>query len=249
MKRLAMLALVCTLASLGHSDGNRFYVQGGVFPLEFSGLKDVAVSDWQNYGTGPAEGRIRLPLSQAKANGMVPGFSVGVDREFIPKLTGLFEVQGGIATGSFPVIINVGAGWTAYNNERFTLKLVPKVGYAVGSVDFGTAKVIPGKTAPVITPQGTIYNGASITASVSGVAVQAGVNATYMFTDQLGLTLDVAYVNASLADFQIKAGDVKLNKDSPALVKDDGGTTQAGIDPKASIGGLIANIGIVWRFF
>lgn len=250
MKSLSKLAVVLLLASpLGAAVGdNKFYIGGGMFPLEITGVKDIAVSDWQTYGLGPAEGRIRLPLSKAATSGILPGFTVGVEREFVPRIKGLLEAQGAFATGSYATSLNVGLNWTAFQQERFSLGLVPKVGYAIGTVDFGTAKVIPGKTAPVITADGTIKDGDKIEANVSGVSLGGAVNAVYMFTDMIGLSLDAGYIYAVLSDFNIKAGAVTLKKGSPALVKDDGSATQAGIDPKATIAGPVAMLSLIWKF-
>jgi hypothetical protein len=244
-------------ASLGlaasASAGASFYVGGGMLPLKIEGVKDIAVSDWQIYGLGGAEGRMRLPLSKAETSGLVPTVNVGVQADFHPLLTGLLEAHFGFASSNTTLtMISVGGLFTPVNTGRFTLGLGPKVGYAIGTVNFGETSVIPGKLAPVILSEGTIQNGTKIEAGITGVTVQGVISAKYMFTPQIGLQLDGGYLYGVMGDFKLKAkasaGDIELKKDNKALVLDNGSSTQAGIDPKASMSGAIGTVALVYAF-
>lgn len=106
--------------------------------------------------------------------------------------------------------------------------------------------MLPGKTPPIITPEGTFYVGDPIQAELAGFALQGTLVAAYTFTDQFGLNLQVGWMHAFLNEFTIKAGEVELKKDSPALVKNDGTATQAGIDPQAMISGWVVSLALIF---
>jgi hypothetical protein len=55
-------------------------------------------------------------------------------------------------------------------SKNFDLGLAPKIGIFGSSIDFGTVKVIPGYTPPVITTTYTFYEGDSLQALLNPMA-------------------------------------------------------------------------------
>jgi hypothetical protein len=241
---IAIALLMSVLPILASAQPGFWYVGAANLPLEISGVEDIAVSDWQNYGLGIAEGRIVLPLSKGEIAGSQWGAVVGWRLPMHPRFSPLAEVQVGLDSQATLAQVFIGCDWKMMQMERFSLSLIPKIGWALGSVDFGSALVIPGKTAPVITPEGTIYNGDEVMANMAGMAYQVGVRANYMFTDRIGFNFDLGWTQAMLDDFTIEAGNVELDKNSPAVVKNDGSATQVDIDPQASSQGIVMTFGI-----
>lgn len=244
----AVAAIVLIAAQAGAEPVIGSWYAGAVMlPLEVTGLEDVAVSDWENYGLGSAEGRISLPLSQGATSGSHAGFLLGYDYPLLPVLSGIGEIQMTFSPATSLGALFIGVNCKLLENERFSLGLAPKIGYAFGTIDFGETAVLPGKTPPVITPEGTFYSGEEVEATLSGAAFQAMLNANYALTDKIGINLQAGWTQAFLGDLRITAGDVILAKDSPAVVKNDGSADQAGIDPKAAVQGLSVALGLTFR--
>lgn len=247
MPRFALLifTLFCLQLGAGLARGDWNYYLGAVqLPLEISGVEDIAVSDWQNYGLGPAEGRVVLPLSGGAAEGSHWGAALGAYRYFTPRMSYLMEGQIAFASSTNLINLLVGLNWDMLRVGRFTLGFMPKIGYALGYVNFGKTVVLPGKTPPIITPEGTFDEGEEISASLGGFCYQVAVQADYAFTDKLSLTFQAGWVQAFFGNLTIKAGDVNLDMDSPAVVKNDGSAVQAGISPLAKSEGLGMTIGL-----
>lgn len=226
-----------------------------MLPFETTGLEDIHASDWQNYGLGAIEGRVNLPLTKGKASGLHPGFVLGfeewlADLPYLPPF--LAEVQYA-ATGEadlfgFFLGVNLKPQLNLTGDEKFSIGFIPKVGYMRGNIDFGKVEVLPGKTPPVITPEGTFYTGDEISAKVSGIAIQAALNASYSLTKSLSIGGQFGWSQALFGDMKIKAGDITLDMDSPVLVKKDLSSAQAGIDPKAESSGLLLALTLDYKF-
>jgi hypothetical protein len=117
--------------------------------------------------------------------------------------------------------------------------VVPKIGYAIGFMNLGTVQVLPGKTPPVVTPEGTFNQGDSVSATIGGLILQAGAAASLRLSRSIGLRVDGGLQYAHLSNFQVKAGEVTLEKGSSSLVQ-PGTTTAASLTPKATATGPYA---------
>ncbi|RKZ91384.1 MAG: hypothetical protein DRR19_07340 [Candidatus Parabeggiatoa sp. nov. 1] len=102
--------------------------------------------------------------------------------------------------------------------------------------------------APVILREGTFHVGDDISADLSGFGLQLALTSSYQLTDSLGIGAQMGYTLSFLEDMEVVAGEVTLESNSPALVKPDGGNTQAGIDPEADVSGLFFFMGLEWAF-
>lgn len=247
MFRISILVFSCLWLLLGTGvarAGWNYYLGAAQLPLEISGVEDIAISDWQNYGLGTAEGRVALPLSQGAASGQHWGATLGGYRYFAPRIAYLVEGQIALANGANLINLFLGLNWDMIQAGRFTLGIMPKVGYALGYVSFGKTEVLPGKTPPVITPEGTFYEGQDISASLGGFAYQIALQANYALTNRLSLTFQAGWTQAMFGKLTLKAGDVYLDMDSPAVVKNDGTATQAGISPEAQSAGMAMTLGL-----
>jgi hypothetical protein len=205
--------------------------------LSVEGLRDIDASDWQNFGRGTAEGRIRLNLEKGNApSGVHPGVRIGYEWESIIPV--LFE--GGLFPGKVTLLtLGLGVDARLFHNDTFAFCLVPKVGYSLGFMSLGTAEVLPGKTPPIITPEGTFNQGDSVSASIGGFFAQAGIALGVKLSRRVGLRLDGGYQLAFLNSFSVTAGDVTLDQGSEALVL-PGTATAARLDPKAKASGPYA---------
>lgn len=141
MKKVSLFTLVLLLASgltaRAWDLQGSFYAGGIMIPLEITGVEDIAVSDWQNYGLGTLEGRVFIPLSKGGATGQHPALILGYDYPFASELSGVVELQGTQVNQTIFGDIMAGLKWRFFMEERFSLAVVPKVGYAIGTVDFG----------------------------------------------------------------------------------------------------------------
>ncbi len=232
-------------ATSGPKRDGRIYGGLAVTPLEISGLQRVHASDWEDFGTGELEGRIELPLQRGNTSGERFGARVGY--HFGSRLPAIAEL------GVFPAnatLVTLAAGFDVhpFRTSFVSFGVTPKLGYLVGLIDAGEAEVLPGKTPPVITRSGTFDEGDSLSGMFSGPFVQVAASSMVRLSERFGLRLDIGYQHAWVGNFKVKAGEVELEKASPALVKPDGSTRQAGLDPKASSSGLTALAALSLKF-
>jgi hypothetical protein len=238
---------------------NKLYFGYAMLPLEVSGVSNIDMSDWENYGlwinNGGIEGRVRLPLSDGETSGLQSGIMLGY--EYVPpnaNFSLLAELQ--YAPGDSSVTsFFAGPKWNFYEQDRLSIGFAPKLGYIKASIDLGTASQIRhyggfGTTyrAPVILDEGTIYDGDSISADLSGFGLQLALTSSYKLTDRWGINGQLGYSLSFLGDMEVVAGDITLDKNSRDLVKADGGNTQAGIDPEADASGIFFMLGLEWSF-
>jgi hypothetical protein len=203
-------------------------------PLRISGLEDLNASDWQDFGTGAREGRIDLPLQGANTDGTRWGGRLGY--RLVPAFPVLAEL--GVFPGKALLLtFALGVDLHPLRSKSFSLGVTPKIGYMVGIIDLGNAHVLPGKTPPIVTRAGTFQEGDSVSAMLSGLFGQLAVTSNLKVFGPLGVRLEAGYQLAAVGNFKIKAGGVELDKNAPALVKADGSTRQAGIDPKGKASG------------
>ena len=115
-------------------------------------------------------------------------------------------------------------------------------------MDFGKVAVLPGKTPPAITPLGTFNEGDPLTATIFGLLTEIGFYFSAMFTEQIGMFMKGGFHYAFLQDLEVKAGEVILNTKAPSLIKPDGSSTHADIDPKGKSLGGFGFIGGIYKF-
>ncbi|MGM0558913.1 MAG: hypothetical protein ACQEVA_21170 [Myxococcota bacterium] len=239
-----------------HSYGSGVFFGGGVFPLEVSGMENIHASDWQNYGLGASEGRVALPLGDGNMNGFAYGLKLGFDTnqfESVVKVPSWLMLAGdlGIYFGSMNVFaMKLGANLHFVDTEAFGLAFAPRGGFMLGFMGLGNVEVLPNKTPPVITENGTLHEGDPIRANLPGFTASANMIADFRFTDNLGIRLDVGYQVAAMLGMSINSGtdgDVTLNMDDPALVEPDGSSTQAGLEPKGNAIGFVGTLGVFYR--
>lgn len=222
------------------------YVGPAITPFNVEGLADIDASDWQNFGLGSSEGRVSIPMGSGNGGGVRIGGRLGYEVDVIG-IPALAEV--GFFPGKVQVIsLALGVNWKPVKGSWGFIGLSPRVGYIMGQMDFGNVHVYPGKTPPVVTPIGTFNEGDPLKASVGGPMVAATVTAGFNFTDHIGMRIDAGVQAAFLSELIVKGGDVELKKDAPSLVKNDGTSTQAGLNPKASSFGPVALVGVSYRF-
>jgi len=235
-------------------------VGASMIPLEVGGLADVHASDWQNYGTGSSEGRVSVPLGGG--NSSIPvafGPQVGISY----KLMGRTPWSGGEMGHSLDIVADfafyfsdmmaftakAGVDWFFLDYPSWRLGISPQIGFLYGFMSFGEVEVLPGKTPPVITPIGTFNEGDELKASMGMLLIDAGLKFEYDFTRNWGLRVAAGFqYGFPVMDFKVEAGDVELDMDAPALVKTDGSTTQAGLNPEAKSLGASVFLGAVYRF-
>ena len=227
-------------------DRGRVYGGIGTMPLSISGLADVHASDWENYGTGDMEGRVNLPLEGGNTSEIVrPGACVGYEIDL-----GVLPVFGelSIFPGSMNVFtVLVGTKLGLLSGKDWSLGLAPGVGVMLATMELGEVEVIPGKTPPVITPMGTFYEGDPLSASIGGLMLSGDVVFGMRLSDKLELRLKGGLQYALLGELQVKAGEVVLEQDAASLVRNDGSTTQAGIDPNGSSVGMSLLAGVAYE--
>lgn len=97
----ALVALLTT--SLYAQKEVRVYGGLGILPLTTEDMKDVHVSDWQNYGTGASEGRVALPLSKGETDGMALGLLLGAEYNYM-NLPVILEFQYAPSAANFSFI-------------------------------------------------------------------------------------------------------------------------------------------------
>jgi hypothetical protein len=222
--------------------GAQFHIGFAGSSLKISGLHDVHISDWQSFGTGPAEGRIHLPLAKGNTQGFRPGLLLGYRAG---NALGL-RLEGAFYPGKASLItVGLGLDYEFFRSEHFGIGLVLKGGYGLALVSAGKAQVLPGKTPPIITPIGTFNEGDSVSANVHSIFGALAVTGHVFITSNIGLRLDAGYQLGKSLAFDLKAGDVKFSGTDKAVVRADGSVNQAHLEPRASLSGPVCMLGIV----
>ena len=227
------------------------YLGFSMIPVSVEGLADIHASDWQTCGLGGGgncpEGRVSLPMG-AGNTGVPLGFGVRVGFQY-PLMQSLdIDVEVGVHFGSvLAVAATAGIDWFFVSGESWRLGLNPKVGVLFGTMNFGAARQIPGYVPPVITPEGTFNDGDDLSATMLGFLIDAGLSFEYDFTAKWTLRTSLGFQYAVLGDLDVTAGDVTIAEDSGALVKPDGTSNQAGIDPQGGSLGASLFLGVVYH--
>ncbi|MDW3195087.1 MAG: hypothetical protein R8G66_22125 [Cytophagales bacterium] len=214
-------------------------------PLESEDFNDFHISDWQDFGLGSIEGRVAVPLSEERATSSY-GVTGALLYNFNEKWTGLLELGLGV-TDFFVLDFMVGAEYALINANLFQLRGVLKAGYATGFGGSTTADILPGKTPPVILPEGTFDAGDAIDVTFNNIPVQLGVKPVIQLTERFALYGNFFYSVSLGNEATIEAGEVEVMFDSDAVVAPDGSSTQAGIAPELKLNGFGFDAGVIIR--
>ena len=237
-------------ASPSKAHDNTVYAMVSTLPLSVRGLENIHASDWQNFGLGPAEGRVSVPLAKGNTSGQAAGLKLGWEGTFglLPSSVPLVAEMGMYFADMHAYSFATGVNLKPLQGRWGSVFLAPRVGYFGAVMSFGKVEVLPGKTPPVITPIGTFREGDDLSATTMGVLLDCTVGGEWKLTPEWSFRGEAGYHHASLSKFTVNAGDVELKMDAPALVKDDGSSTQAGLKPKASSQGFTASAGVAYSF-
>ena len=225
-----------------------YEVYGGLSGVNVttSDFTNFHISDWEQYGLESSEGRVAVPLGDNDIAGPNLNILVGAYTPLLNKLDGFAEAQVGVGDISY-VAGFLGVNFRFIDGESFSLGLTPKIGFASAQADFGAIELLPNKTPPVILSEGTFNVGDSLTMDISGAAIGIGLTPRIQLTDAIGLTSFVGFQQSITSDPEIKAGHIELPMTSNGVVKADGSSTQAGLDPTANSTGFIWQVGITYN--
>jgi hypothetical protein len=162
------------------------------------------------------------------------------------------------------MVLTLGFGGDIYfvNQEWGRFGGMARVGLVAASMSAGEANVMPGYTSPVATDMGTIRNGDTVSASMSGLLTSAGMVAEFSISDTLSLRAETQFFYGVLGDLKISArqpgassssssssseDSVTIDVSDGSVVKTDGTSTQAGIDPTGASTGLSTTLALVWE--
>ena len=238
-----------------------FSVGLSTVPIQLEGLEDIHVSDWENYGLGGAEGRIALPLSKGNTSApAAPGVKIGYNYRLPQVLDLSFDL--GIYHQNVSVItLGFGADLYIQSTDWVRWGVMGRFGFIGATMAGADAEVLSGYQAPVITNMGTIRNGDRVSASMGGVLTSAGVVAEFPLSETLSFRAESQFFYGILGDLNISArapgatssssssadNSVTIDVDDPSVVKTDGSSTQAGIDPTGSSMGVSGSFALVWE--
>jgi hypothetical protein len=83
---------------------------------------------------------------------------------------------------------------------------------------------------------------------ISGTAFQIGITPSYKINDKISITGQTGYSISSISEPTMKVnGEVEIPLDATSVVKADYTGTQAGINPKADLGGMYFQFGIRYK--
>lgn len=251
--RIAFLVLVSVVVWAGPSSASadqKVYFGPSILPFAVEGLDDIHASDWENYGLGSSEGRVSIPLEQGNSSGTRFGVLVGFESDFdaLPKWIPFAADVGAYFGNMMLFAVRAGVNLKPFQGDSWSVGLSPRVGFLYGTMSFGAVEVFPGKTPPVITPEGTFNEGDDLSASMMGIIAAVGIMAEYRFTKNWGLLVDAGFHYAYMMDLEVKAGDITLDMDAASLVKNDGSSTQAGLDPNGTSVGLFGLLAVEYKF-
>lgn len=217
-------------------------------------FSDFCISDWQYYGlmsenSSNQEGRILVPLNNAKPKSSAVGLSFGFDysSKRVQRLNYLFEFQGSfsrpkVRSGAF------GINFDFIQKEKFTLGITTKILFTSFNVYLGVTKFIDGYVSPVVLPNKMYGDGDILSYKLSGFTFSPGLTSRYVISDKMSI---LGYIGWNLGD--LKSSGVLISNENidltqPFVVKNDGTGTQAGIKPKIGIQGLNFQVNFRYTF-
>lgn len=243
--------------------GINFAVKSQDLPLTFYGglntsgasstdFTNFDISDWQNYGLntlnpGGSEGRVNVDLTSKKPKALNLGIMLGARYGLTEKFSALAEVQYAVS-GISLMGIYLGVNYDLIKGEKFSLGITPKIGYNIGSADLGNIELRPGYTPPVILPEGTFNVGDALSMEFSGLAVNLGLTPSFAVTEKISVMGFLGYNLGFTSSDGLLSNGVSLPMTALGVVKPDGLSTQAGINPTLKSSGLNLQIGVSYKF-
>ncbi|KAK3605084.1 hypothetical protein CHS0354_000750 [Potamilus streckersoni] len=239
-------------------------------PGKASGFGNVDISDKSLFPS--AEGRISLPLKDANTDAFVNyGANIGFEYSFSQLIGIVVDLRFGLASNGKMVFASgmVGPRFKfQFLSNILELGISPKVGAAVGAIDFGKTYIKTGYKPPVYVNSNrneAIYDGDKARTNVIGFAVQgtvdlrvyAGSSGLFVYAEA-GWMQSFIPTGASSVSFEFSkdqnTSDVaraKLTGDSKYIVDEgtdklakDGSLKDAAI----SLSGLVFSVGVGFSF-
>lgn len=248
MKNIMLLGLILICFSIGYSQSfEKFDTYFGISSTNVSttDFKNFHISDWEAYGLGSGEGRVAVPLGDNDIAGQNLSILVGGISPLYSRIDAI--VEGHVGLGSISYIAGfAGINLKLINGESFKLGITPKFGYTSVLADFGTVEVLPGKTPPVILSEGKFNVGDKLSMDLSGLGINIGATASLHITKSIGIIVSAGYQLSFAGDPKIKAGEINIPMDSDGVVKNDFSSSQAGLNPTASVSGISFQAGIIY---
>lgn len=237
--------LLASLQSFCQFDPNNLGYHFGIIrvPLSSEGFENFHISDWQDFGLGSVEGRVEVPLAEENPS-FTTGLLGGLIYRFNDKWNGIMELGIGFTDfATFGLIL--GAEYTIVDAGFIEVRSILKFGSTTGYGGSTTAQLLPDKTPPVILEEGTFNVGDPIEVNFTNLPLQIGFKPVFDISQKLALYGNFYYSTSFSNEATIEAGEIEIPFESPAIVKDNGSSTQAGITPELKVSGLGFDFGVI----
>lgn len=245
---LALFIITSSIAFSSDASGSwLFEANLGATPFNTIDFKTVHISDWQNYGTGSKEGRIELPLGDASTSGFVPNLNLGFGYHFSDNFRWNINVQGGVVDflDVFSISASTGIGIIPIAEDNYRIGIRGDFGVGLLLGNYGKIEQLEGKMNPVITKQGTFYDGDTLHVFGSVFDYSFGLFTEYNITKNSYIKLELGYLMSGDAAPKIETSTETLEFDDPAIVKNEMGSTEAAnIHPQFNFKGIYISIGV-----
>ena len=253
MKQTKVITLIFLLAtflvksqSLFDKGQLTYFIGAKTVPLKTNDFEDFHISDWESFGLGPQEGRVFVPLASSEPKNSI-GIVLGANYAFTEKIEGLIEFS--YAPGDFNTTqLLFGANYFFFTKDKFRFGYSGKIGYGTASSNFGEIEILPGKTPPVILSEGTFNEGDDLRMEISTTTIFLGFTSNYTINEKIGLFTNLGYALSIGSKAVIEASETEIPLNSSGIVKPDGSSTQANINPSVKIQGIDLSVGITYNF-
>lgn len=223
-----------------------YYLGAKTVPLQTRDFEDFHISDWEGFGLGSQEGRVSVPLANSEPESSI-GVTIGAMYGFTEKTDILAELTLGFGGFSTTQLL-FGANYYFYVKEKLRFGYSGKVGFGRGRSNFGEIEVLPGKTPPVILSEGTFNEGDDLKIELSTTTINLGLTSQYRFNKKIGFFASAGYVFSFGSKAVLKANETEIPLNSNGIVKPNGTSAQANINPTANIQGIDLSFGVSYNF-
>ena len=206
-----------------------------MLPVNVSGFQNAYLNDSKSYSDA-STGYGKVNYADANTEGYSVGLTLGYETEIVENSLVLAE----LTYASNYLDLTVGYNYAIKGlMDKLTLKVGPKLGYAMVGGEAGTVD----SSLNIITSDGTFRNGDVINMSTSGVVLSAGVEAEYEVTPKLA-----AFVRADLQFSMFGDPEVSINDVVMSNPSDWHGTTPFtnGLDPFAGAEASTTGLGLMF---
>lgn len=239
-----LLALGAIPAFLPGAGAHAFF-GAGVTPVKLSGYQLVELSDWQDYGLGPAEGRLGLDLRHLNREWYAPAMNLGVVGQLDGRADLRLDVVLTVDQDLFLADVGLAVPWRLLESGPWTLSAVPRIGYVTGQAHLGTLRGVPGKSSTVILGPYTLRAGDKVGAELSAISLMGGLSLAWRWMDLIGLQFDLGYTYTDASAFELKINGLSLDRKHPSVTAPGGGSTSAGLHPHTQLNGAVALLSLV----